>query len=64
MSCMPSGVNTETDHLMLKIIIFSIGMILICSIVTFANETGKNRGEGTQVPKKQSNKFSRNTPTT
>jgi len=49
---MPSGVNTETDHLMLKIIIFSIGMILNCNIVTFANETGKNRGEGTQVPKK------------
>ena len=29
-----------------------MGMILSFSIVTFANEAGKDRGEGTQVPKK------------
>jgi hypothetical protein len=49
---MPFNVYTQTSHLTLKIIILSIGMILICSIVTFANETGKDRGKGTQVPKK------------
>ena len=45
-------VNTETPHLMLKILTFSIGMILICSMVTFADEAGKDQGEKTQVPKK------------
>jgi len=29
-----------------------MGMILICSIMTFANDTGKDRREETQVPKK------------
>jgi hypothetical protein len=49
---MPFNVYTQTSHLTLKIIIFSIGMILICSIMTLANEGDKDRGEGTQVPKK------------
>jgi hypothetical protein len=34
----------------LKIFVFSLGTILICGIVTFANEGSKNDGEGTQVP--------------
>ena len=49
---MPLCVNTETGHLMLKIIILNIGMILIFSSVTFANESGKDHGKGTQVPQK------------
>ena len=46
------SVNTETPHLMLKILIFSIGMILSCSIATFAKEADKNRGVETQVTNK------------
>lgn len=46
------SVNTETPHLMVKILTFSIVMILSCSIATFAKEADKNRGEETQVSKK------------
>ncbi len=52
MYCMFSRVNTETLRRMVDIIIFGLGIILICSIVALANEAGKDRGKGTQVPKK------------
>lgn len=52
MEYVPVCGTSRTMRLMLKIIVFCMGMILSCSIVTFANEAGKDRGEGTQVPKK------------
>jgi hypothetical protein len=44
--------QSRTGRLIFKICVFSIGMILISSIVTFGNEADKECGEGTQVPRK------------
>jgi hypothetical protein len=52
MQCMLSQTQSRMSRLLLKIFVFGIGMILICSMVTCANESGKNRGEGTQVSRK------------
>ena len=49
---MLSRIRSRISRLLLKIFVFGIGMILICSMVTCANESGKNRGEGTQVSRK------------
>ena len=48
---MISFVTIKTPHFLVKIIIFSIGMILICSIATSANEAGKDWEEETKMPK-------------
>ena len=47
-----SRIQFKMNRLILNIFVFSIGLILICSIATFAKEAGKDRGEGTQVLKK------------
>lgn len=49
---MLSRIRSRISRLLLKIFVFGIGMILFCSMVTCANESGKNRGEGTQVSRK------------
>jgi hypothetical protein len=49
---MLSRIHCKISRLILKIWVCGIGVVLICSIATFAKEAGKNRGEGTQVPKK------------
>jgi hypothetical protein len=45
-------VRSRITRSTLKVFVFSLGAILSCSIGTFANEAGKDRGEGTEVTKK------------
>jgi hypothetical protein len=52
MQCMLSQTQSRMSRLLLEIFVFGIGMILICSMVTCANESGKNPWEGTQVSRK------------
>jgi len=47
-----SKIQSGIIRLILKIFVSSLGTILICGIVTFANEGSKKGGEGTQVPRK------------